>query len=121
MGVFIAILGPLKQGVAALLNLYTSLVAFLSWAHSKSSSEFIRLAHMGFYEDIGKNAHGLFRIYRLFVAALCDHDMVWTEPSSRISAPGCCMSKRCRDQDEMSTQVTEYVPVGSKLQQTRHK
>jgi hypothetical protein len=36
MGVFIAILGPLKQHVATLLNLYTSLGAFILWAQLKS-------------------------------------------------------------------------------------
>ena len=45
---------------------------FISWAQPESMSEFIRLAHMGFYEEIGKIAHGLFRIHRLFVATLCD-------------------------------------------------
>ena len=34
-------------------------------------SEFIRLAHVGFHEEIGKIAHGLFRIHGLFVATLC--------------------------------------------------
>ena len=36
-------------------------------------SGFIQLAHVGFHEDIGKNAHGILHIYRPYVAELCDN------------------------------------------------
>ena len=32
---------------------------------------FIWLAHVGFHESIGNFAHGLLRMYRIYVAELC--------------------------------------------------